>query len=366
MTAAIPDAIRKLLDSAGIPPRDGCRGQLDTRGFPSTAGEMDAVLEMARELARPRHEELAGLGLDPQEPFLAGVCPHDDYVYAARLYALLLPHIRARTVLLFGVFHRARLFGIRDRLVFDAYERWHGPYGDIPVSSLRGDVLARLRPDSYVVDDTMHMAEHSVEAILPFLQALRRDVEILPVLVPYMDWERLQELARELAGVLQELMGGKGWEVGRDLAILCSADAVHYGDMGWDGMSYAPFGTRVEGYRMAVARDLALARDLLGGPLEEERLEAFLHACVDPRDVTRYRVTWCGRFSIPFGLRVLLEMTRLKVQAPPEGLLLDYGTSLSEYGLDPKRLDSIGATAPASLRHWVGYAALGWRTPPVS
>jgi AmmeMemoRadiSam system protein B len=81
---------------------------------------MDQVLSSSRSLAEPRTEELRReSGWSDEPPLVAGICPHDDYMYAGRLYALLMPHIRAKTVIVFGVFHKARTFECRDRLVFD-------------------------------------------------------------------------------------------------------------------------------------------------------------------------------------------------------------------------------------------------------
>ena len=41
---------------------------------------------------------------------------------------------------------------------------------------------------------------------------------------------------------------------------------------------------------------------MLTGAVRPEALRDFLYACVDTKDVTQYKITWCGRFSVPFGL----------------------------------------------------------------
>lgn len=356
------DPRQELLDAVAVRPTDGLRGLVDTVGYATTADQMDSVMAQSRTLAAPQNRRiLEANGWDPDTPFAAAVCPHDDYYYAGRLYSLLIPHIRARTVVLFGVFHKARVFDCRDKFVFDSFQDWPGPYGPVRVSPLRDELIARLPAQDILVDDDMQMVEHSVEGIVPWLQAYDRDVEIVSILVPYMDWETLDRLSGEVAGALTAVMKEKGWSLGGDVAIVASSDAVHYGDAGWGGSNFATFGTGPDGYARAVARDRELAASDLAGPIEAEKLEKFLYACVDRDDVTRYRVTWCGRFSVPFGLDVASRVSRSLSGRTLEGSVLDYGTSLDEVSLDLSAIPGLGATAPNNLHHWVGYPALGYR-----
>jgi AmmeMemoRadiSam system protein B len=323
---------------------------------------MDAVLTQCDQLAAARTKTLREKhGWDSETSIIAGVCPHDDYYYAGRLYSLLIPHIRAKTVVLFGVFHKAKVFGLQDKLVFDSYDTWRGPYGPVKVSPLREEIIKLLPAEDYVVDDDMQMVEHSVEAIVPFLQAYNRDVEIVSILVPYMGWKTMDRLAADLSEALTTLIKKKGWRLGRDVCLVASADAVHYGDSGWGGKNFAEFGADIRGYGMAVQRDLDLAQRHLCGPLERKELKKFLYSCVDAKDVTKYLVTWCGRFSVPFGLNVASRLTETLESRRLEGTLLGYGTSVSEASLDVEGLGGLGPTAPNNLHHFVGYAAIGYK-----
>lgn len=362
MVPAADPTPQELLANVGIKPQGDRRGQMDIVGFAHTATQMDDVAAQCRTLAAPR---LAAIrtreGWDEATRFVAAVCPHDDYTYAGRLYDLALSGIKARTVILFGVFHKARVFDSRDRLVFDAYRRWYGPYGDVTVSPLRDEIIHRLPSEDYTVSNDMSMVEHSLEAIVPFLQAGDRKVQIVPILVPYMGWDRMEKLAADLSATIAAIAREKGLTLGKDLAVVCSTDAVHYGDAGWGGSNYAPFGTDAPGYEKAVARDRSLAENDLAGPVMPEKLKGFLYRCVDPADVTRYQITWCGRFSVPFGLNVTARLTRELENRELRGTFLDYGTSVSEPGLDMSGLDGMGTTAPNNLHHFVGYAAIAYR-----
>jgi AmmeMemoRadiSam system protein B len=269
--------------------------------------------------------------------------------------------MKATRVILFGVFHKARVFDVRDRLVFDSYRSWHGPYGPVKVSPLREAIIERLPQEDYVIDNDMQMVEHSVEAIVPFLQAYNHNVEIVSILVPYMQWDTMDRLATDLSAALVDIIKENDWKMGEDVCFISSADAIHYGDAGWGGSHFAEFGTDVNGYSQAVARDLELARSHLCGPVERGKLRAFLYRCVDDNDVTQYKITWCGRFSIPFGLNVAGRVMLDVEGRAPTGTLLDYGTSVSEASLDVEKLDGLGTTAPNNLHHFVGYASVGYR-----
>lgn len=360
--AAGDTTVADLLAGAGIQPQGDMRGQMDVVGFVTTANQMDKVVDQTRKAAAGRRGQLRdAAALTDDTAFIAAVCPHDDYYYAGRLYSLVMPNVKANTVILFGVFHKARYFDCNDKLVFDAYRTWRGPYGPVEVSPLRDEIIKRLPKDDYVVSNDMHMVEHSIEAIVPFLQAANRDVEIIPILVPYMQWDTVDRLAGLLADVLRGILAENGLKLGTDVCLISSADAVHYGDEGWGGKNFADFGTDINGYRQAVERDVEIANSFLSGPITPKKLENYLYKCVDPSDVMSYRITWCGRFSVPLGLSVASRLTESIASRPLEGFLLDYGTSVSEASLDVDDLGGLGVTAPNNLHHWVGYAALGYR-----
>jgi AmmeMemoRadiSam system protein B len=337
------------------------RKPFDTVGFASTRPQMDSVVKQSEaHEASAMEANKKKYGFSREAPLVAALCPHDDYVYAGPVYVHVIPQIQAPTVILFGVSHHAKDFNLEDKLVFDAFRSWSGPYGPVPVSFLREAVIQKLDPADFIVSDEIQAGEHSVEAIVPFLQYYNREVQIVSILVPYMRWERLNILADKLADALYRVLGEKGLRLGRDVAFVCSVDCVHYGDQAWPGGGYAPFGTSVEGYEKAVAREHRLLRDYLVGKLSAGRLRGLYESLVDPANPRKYRVTWCGRFSVPFGLDCVERLSKKTGSSPLKGVLLRYGTSVGLGELEHKDL-GIGVTAPSNLHHWVGYAAVGYR-----
>ncbi len=336
----------------GIPSTDALRGQQDAIGFASTAEQMKGVWDLAAAPPAPHLFGPAGA------PGVAGlIAPHDDYLYSGRVLRQAIPLVTAKTVVLVGVFHRYRKFGARDALVFDTYPAWRAPDGPIAISPLREEILAALPAGDAVRSAAMHDSEHSLEAIAYWLKHAQPAVEIVPVIVPAMDFARMETLASRLGDAIAAAMARRGWRLGRDLAIVISTDGVHYGT----DFKYAPYGDGgIEAYSRAVAADEALLVGPLAGPVTADGVRALYASFVDPAAPDTYRLTWCGRFSVPLGLLTLARVTQAAEQRAPAGAPVAYATSVGLAEL-PLRELGLGETAPANLFHFVGLPAAAYR-----
>jgi MEMO1 family protein len=264
-----------------------------------------------------------------------------------------LPLIKAPRVILVGVFHRYRRLGIRDRLVFDPYRAWRTPDGPVPVSGLREDLLSRLPAGDFIQDAASHDSEHSLEAEVFWLRHINPDLEIVPIIVPAASFERLGEMAVHLGDALADICRQKDWLLGRDVALVISSDGVHYGA----DFKYTPFGDGgVEAYTRAVAQDRNLLLGPLGGSVTRETVRGLLSTFVDPDNPDQYRLTWCGRFALPFGLLFLNRAAGALRQGVPTGRPVAYATSVGAPEL-PLREIGLNETAPANLYHFVGLPA---------
>jgi len=347
-------------ETSGLPAEGDLRGLADTRAYAFKAEQMDAVAPACEKLEAAHLEELAkAKGVTPGSRWVASICPHDDYVYAGQVYVDALKNLRAKTVIVFGVCHRARPLGLKDKLIFDTFKRWRGPYGPIPVSPLREEIQKRLPKEDWVVSDEAQSVEWSVEGIVPWLQYYNRDITIVSILAPHMDWPRTDALAKELGQVLAGLMKEKNLKLGEDLAFVMSCDATHYGDQ-WDDWAYAPFGCGIEGYIKAQAQDEILVREFLDGALDRGKVQRLAESLVDQKDVAKYKVTWCGRFSVTMGLDTLTYLAEDLGRPPLAGLNTGYGTSIG-LGFLPFEKLGLSATAHENLHHWVSYVAEGYR-----
>jgi AmmeMemoRadiSam system protein B len=338
------------------------RGLADTVGFAHLDRQMDALMQrIDRQDAATLARALRDKGISAADHWRMAIAPHDDYAYVGYLYPLVLANIKAGTVIVFGVAHKARQLELEDQLIFDSFTHWRGPYRDIAVSPLRERIMSKLPEGSYRVSDEMHSIEHSVEAKLPFLQYYNRGVQFVPILVPFMSYARMNELALPLAHAIAAIMNDERLEWGKDIALLSSTDAVHYGDEGWSGRDFAFYGADAEGYEKALLHEQRIMRDCFEGEVQPDKIERFTRYTLDDHDHREYKWPWCGRYSVPFGLLVAWHLQQLRRARPLTGTILGYATSVDNARVKVDDLEGMGVTAPATLHHWVGYASIGYR-----
>ena len=284
------------------------------------------------------------------------ISPHDDYKYAGKLYYESLKGINANTIILIGVAHRARNYELQDKIIFGNFTHWQSPFGNLKVSSINTEIIKKLPEDAYIVHDSMQILEHSLEAIVPFLYKKNRSVEIVPILVPYINYETIDKISNDLASVVSSILKEKNWEYGKDLAVVISNDAVHYGDEEWSA-DLAPFGTGDEGTKNAVQQDLEIINSCLVNDISNEKIKKFTEYTVQKEDYKEYKWVWCGRYSVPFGLAFANKLNLLTNNETLTGEFLGYQSSIDHELIIVEDL-RMGTTAIATQRHWVAYASI--------
>lgn len=176
------------------------RGLADTIGFAHLNWQMDSVISR---IDRQFGTELNNAKQPEGTVWKTAICPHDDYTYSSWLYPAVLKYMKAKTIIIFGVAHKAANFNLENQIVFDSFKYWHGPYGNVKVSPFREKIIKYLPEDFYVVHDSMQLVEHSVEALIPFLQVQNQNVEILSILVPYMTRNKMDTISEYLANAIR-------------------------------------------------------------------------------------------------------------------------------------------------------------------
>ena len=337
-----------------VKPKLRTRSVVDTVGFAHLAWQMDSIISRTKKMYGDTIVKCTA-----RQPWKVVISPHDDYTYTAGFYAKALKCVKAKTLILFGVAHKARKFNLENKIIFGTFDQWQAPYGPVKLSSLKGEIISQLPDSLYLIHNDMMAIEHSLEAMIPFLQYFNKEIEIVPILVPYMPYRRMMEIAAPLALAIETTVQKHGLRWGKDFAIVISTDAVHYGDKEWGGKNFARFGTDSEGTEKAVAYEHEIINNCLTGRLNPVKIERFTKYTVDSTDFRKYIWTWCGRYSVPMGLATAFELGRLE-NHQLTGTFLGYGNSIDHPHLNVKDL-RMGITGIAERRHWVGYAAIGYR-----
>lgn len=335
------------------------RQMIDSVGFATQAVQMDSVMNR---INRDFEQQLENISLlyDTGINWKVAIAPHDDYAYASYLYPAIFKNINADVLFLIGVFHKAKYFDTYDAIVMGKQTAWAGPYGNTKVSEYNREIINAL-PDSIIVaKDSMMQIEHSLEAFLPFIQYYNRDAEIIPIIIPYTKLDNMKEFSWQLANIIADIARDNEWKWGKDFAIVISTDAVHYGDESWGDNNFAFYGTDISGYRKAVEHENEIIDSCLSESLTEEKILRFVDYTVDKDDYKQYKWTWCGRYSVPFGLYTAWHLQDLLGEKPLNGHFIEYANSIDHPMLEVEDL-GMGTTAPANDHHWVGYTIVGYK-----
>jgi AmmeMemoRadiSam system protein B len=354
----IPACVIMLLACKGNEQYTSVRPPVDTIGFAQYSWQVDSVIARIERL-QPGRLRQAESAFDPSAILRVAISPHDDYAYVGYLYPALFQHIRSEVVVMFGVGHKAKNFNLENKIVFGKFWRWKSPKGSVKVSDLQNSIMKRLPEDMYVVNDSMQLVEHSLEALVPFLEYYNPDVEIIPVIVPYMPFSRMEEIASSLAVAIEQTMKKARLAWGPGWSIVISTDAVHYGNEDWGGSNYDRFGVDTAGYHRAVEYEENIMNTMLAGELLPEKIREFSSCTVQDSDYRQYKWTWCGRYAVPLGLLTAYDIS-VSTGVPLSGKPVGYSTSIAGEPL-PVADIGMGNTAPARLTHWVGYAAVGYK-----
>jgi AmmeMemoRadiSam system protein B len=320
----------------------------DTIGFAQYPWQMDSIMSRIFKNGWRKGEG---------DALRLAICPHDDYTYAGVLYPELLQNIKAPNIILLGVAHKAASMGVEGSLVFDSYTHWRGPWSNIPVSPLREEIYDILKSKYAVLNDSLQAVEHSVEAMIPFLQYFNRNISIVSILVPAMNPDRMEQCGKALADAIRTVTRKNGWEWGADYAIVVTTDAVHYGNEDWGGANRAYFGCDSIGNIKARDHESKIIENCLVGPVDPAKIRSFSDYTINKDDFREYKWTWCGRYCVPVALYASYYLSNPQLIS---GILTGYSTSITSKHIPVDDL-LMGRTAIATNCHWVGYAAIGYR-----
>jgi MEMO1 family protein len=179
------------------------------RFYPGTPAQLDRTV---RDL-------LAAVGDTRPVPARAAVVPHAGYLYsgltAAHVFARLeIPPI----VVILAPNHTGVCRAPGGASLWEA-GAFRTPLGDVPVDE--GFARALLGASPLVgPDHAAHAQEHAVEVELPFLQARRADVRIVPLVLAWDAWEGCSRLGEALAELARR------WP--ERVLLLASSDLNHY------------------------------------------------------------------------------------------------------------------------------------------
>lgn len=167
-----------------------------------------------RELSRAVDQLL--LADEPTHVPIGCIVPHAGYVYSGGVAGHVLAHLEIpERVVLLGPNHT----GAGRPVAVAPEAAWATPLGDVPIDDTLRDAALNHLPHAEL-DAAAHRREHSLEVQLPFLQARRPDVRMVPVSLIHLPLEDCLELGRALADIIETADG--------PVAVIASSDMTHF------------------------------------------------------------------------------------------------------------------------------------------
>lgn len=150
----------------------------------------------------------------------AGIVPHAGWVFSGDLCAMLFNAIKARqtvdTFILFGANHSVNS---HNHMIYDVGQ-WASPLGTIDVDQQIASEMFQVSDGLLHANCQGHANEHSLEVIVPFIQFLFPDAQIVPIMVQPI------ESATEIGKIAADIVDSNP---DKKIVIMGSTDLTHYG-----------------------------------------------------------------------------------------------------------------------------------------
>lgn len=144
------------------------------------------------------------------------VVPHAGYIYsgesAAYAYNVLKEDADFKTAIIISPSHQEYFTGCT---IFDG-EAYRTPLGDIPINKKLAEQIINIS-ESISFGNKGHKGEHALEVQLPFLQIIKSDFDIVPIVMG----DQSAQYIQDLSNVLSQIVDG-------NTIIIASSDLSHF------------------------------------------------------------------------------------------------------------------------------------------
>jgi AmmeMemoRadiSam system protein B len=174
------------------------------RFYPGSASE---IREMMAVLVDKKARKEAAIGL---------LMPHAGYPYSGPVAGATISRVKFRdTFIIMGPSHT----GLGKPYSIMTEGSWQTPLGEVEIDSALGKKLLAVS-DYLQEDEAAHLYEHAVEVQVPFLQYLKPDIRIVPIILAYAPTEIYKAIGRDIARAIKESDS--------KAVIIASGDMTHY------------------------------------------------------------------------------------------------------------------------------------------
>jgi AmmeMemoRadiSam system protein B len=191
--------------------------------YPDNARELRALIDQSFSNQRfgPGRILTSTLSVNRQHRKIYGiVSPHAGYVYSGAVAAngfYEVASVNFCDVIMVGPNH----YGIGSWVAAMKDGIWETPLGGVQVNSQMAEEIRR-RSDSLDFDDYAHSRDHCLEVQLPFLQYIKQDFRIVPVVLVSQNRDTAVDLGNAISQTIMEM------DTLNSTLLLASSDFTHY------------------------------------------------------------------------------------------------------------------------------------------
>lgn len=147
---------------------------------------------------------------------IAVISPHAGYIYSGGVAAETFSQINIPdTVVILGPNHH----GIGPQMAVMERGIWQMPFGKVTINEQLAKKLIE-KEGLFKSNSTAHVAEHSLEVQIPFLQYHNKNISIVPVCLSYASLAQCEQAGKILAQTITEY--------GKSVLLVASTDMTHY------------------------------------------------------------------------------------------------------------------------------------------
>jgi len=157
----------------------------------------------------------------PKRQIAALICPHAGYIYsgpaAAWAYLALAEDGVPATAVILGPNHRG--FGPPAAVAAEA--AWRTPLGEVQIDRGIADAIAS-GSNLIALNSSTHRLEHSIEVQVPFLQYIKPNIRIVPIVISVYHGHDVLNCAEEISRAIADAVQDK------NVVLIASTDLTHY------------------------------------------------------------------------------------------------------------------------------------------
>jgi AmmeMemoRadiSam system protein B len=144
------------------------------------------------------------------------IAPHAGYLYSGKSAAIAYNVLKQKpdftTVIILSPSHHTYFDGCS---IYKG-DYYQTPLGDVPVSKVLAEFID-INSEKIFLSNKGHAKEHAIEVQLPFLQMIKSDFDIVPIIIGNQSAEYIRELSDVLSGIINE-----------QIIIVASSDLSHF------------------------------------------------------------------------------------------------------------------------------------------